>query len=106
MTKSVVPPAPALVPVANAQQADTSFVRYEVGAASDVTNEQFYEATYDDTTLTGRNWLTRLIQDLHKQIVRQNLVLVGIGVAACKGKIHIARESRFRQHPEFDRRDI
>jgi len=43
-----------LVPPALAQQADTSFVRFEAGAASDVTNEQFYEATYDDTTLTGR----------------------------------------------------
>jgi hypothetical protein len=44
----------ALAPAARAQQADTSYVHYEVGAASDVTNEQFYEATYDDTTLTGR----------------------------------------------------
>lgn len=44
----------ALVPAARAQQADTSFVRWEVGAASDVTNEQFHEATYDDTLLTGR----------------------------------------------------
>jgi hypothetical protein len=43
-----------LVPPASAQRADTSFVRWEAGAASDVTNEQFYEATYDDTTLTGR----------------------------------------------------
>jgi hypothetical protein len=33
---------------------DTSFIRFELGAASDVTNEQFYEATYDDTTFTGR----------------------------------------------------
>jgi len=39
---------------ARAEQPDTSYVRYELGAASDVTNEQFYEATYDDTTLTGR----------------------------------------------------
>ena len=43
-----------LVSPARAQRADTSFVHYEAGAASDVTNEQFYEATYDDTTLTGK----------------------------------------------------
>jgi hypothetical protein len=39
---------------AAAQEADSSFVHFELGAASDVTNEQFYEATFDDTTLTGR----------------------------------------------------
>jgi len=43
-----------MVPPARAEQPDTSYVRYELGGASDVTNEQFYEATYDDTTLTGR----------------------------------------------------
>jgi hypothetical protein len=43
------------VPGARAQVADSSFIHYELGAASDVTNEQFYEATFDDTTLTGRH---------------------------------------------------
>jgi hypothetical protein len=45
----------AVASPARAQEPDTSFVRYEVGAASDVTNEQYYEATFDDTTLTGRH---------------------------------------------------
>jgi len=44
----------AACPPAAAQVADTSYIRFELGAASDVTNEQFYEATFDDTTLTGR----------------------------------------------------
>jgi hypothetical protein len=40
---------------AAAQEPDSSFVHFELGAASDVTNEQFYEATFDDTTITGRH---------------------------------------------------
>jgi hypothetical protein len=39
---------------AGAQVADTSFVRWELGGTSDLTNERFYEETYDDTLFTGR----------------------------------------------------
>jgi hypothetical protein len=45
----------ALTPApAHAQVPDTSYVRWELGGNSDVTNERFYEDTYDDTTFTGR----------------------------------------------------
>ena len=40
--------------VSIAQFADTNFVRFEFGALSDVTNERFYEDSFDDTTFTGR----------------------------------------------------
>ncbi len=43
--------APALV---SAQTVDTNFVRFEFGGSSDVTNERFYEDSFDDTTFTGR----------------------------------------------------
>ncbi len=33
---------------------DTSFVRFEFGGSSDMTNERFYQDTFDDTTFTGR----------------------------------------------------
>lgn len=46
---SLVVPGPAA-----AQFADTNFVRLEFGGVSDVTNERFYEDTFDDTTFTGR----------------------------------------------------
>lgn len=39
---------------AQSQVPDTSYVRWELGGSSDVTNERFYEDTYDDTTFTGR----------------------------------------------------
>ena len=39
---------------ARAQATDSSFARFELGGSSDVTNERFYEDTFDDTTLTGR----------------------------------------------------
>ena len=39
---------------AGAQAADSSYVRCEIGGSSDVTNERFYEDTFDDTTFTGR----------------------------------------------------
>jgi hypothetical protein len=39
---------------ARAQPPDSDFVRIELGATSDVTNERFYEDTFDDTTFTGR----------------------------------------------------
>lgn len=41
-------------PAASAQAPDSNFVRFELGANSDVTNERFYEDTFDDTTFTGR----------------------------------------------------
>ena len=41
-------------PDARAQTPDSSYVRWDVGGSSDVTNERFYEDTYDDTTFTGR----------------------------------------------------
>lgn len=41
-------------PAARAQLADSSFVRLELGGASDMTNERFYEDAFDDTTFTGR----------------------------------------------------
>ena len=44
----------ALAAPARAQVPDTSDVRWELGGNSDVTNERFYEDTYDDTTFTGR----------------------------------------------------
>ena len=40
--------------VARAQRPDSSWVRLEVGALSDVTNERYYEDGFDDTTFTGR----------------------------------------------------
>ncbi len=39
---------------ARAQQPDSDYVRIELGGTSDVTNERFYEDTFDDTTFTGR----------------------------------------------------
>src|SRR5262245_13097265 len=45
----------AAAPPARAQAPDSSYLHFELGAASDLTNEQFYEATFDDTTLTGRH---------------------------------------------------
>ena len=36
-----------------AQGRDSSVVHWEVGVASDVTNEFYYEDTFDDTTFTG-----------------------------------------------------
>ncbi len=39
---------------ARGQFPDTSFLRFELGGASDVTNERFYEDAFDDTTFTGR----------------------------------------------------
>jgi len=39
--------------VARAQGRDSSVVHWELGAASDVTNEFYYEDTFDDTTFTG-----------------------------------------------------
>jgi hypothetical protein len=40
--------------VARAQSADSSYTRFELGGTSDVTNERFYEDSFDDTTFTGR----------------------------------------------------
>ena len=40
--------------IARAQGRDSSAFHWELGAATDVTNEFFYEATFDDTTFTGR----------------------------------------------------
>lgn len=40
--------------LARAQAPDSNFVRFEFGGNSDVTNERFNEATFDDTTFTGR----------------------------------------------------
>jgi hypothetical protein len=39
---------------AHAQFPDTSYLRFELGGASDLTNERFYEDSFDDTTFTGR----------------------------------------------------
>ena len=39
--------------VARAQGRDSSVVHWELGAASDVTNEFYYQDTFDDTTFTG-----------------------------------------------------
>ena len=39
---------------ARAQAPDSNFVHFEFGANSDLTNERFYEDTFDDTTFTGR----------------------------------------------------
>ena len=39
---------------ARAQPPDSNFVRFEFGGSSDVSNERFYEDTFDDTTFTGR----------------------------------------------------
>jgi hypothetical protein len=39
---------------ARAQSPDSSFLRLDLGGSSDVTNERFYEDTFDDTTFTGR----------------------------------------------------
>ena len=39
---------------AHAGVEDSSFVRLEFGGSSDMTNERFYEDTFDDTTFTGR----------------------------------------------------
>ena len=44
------------VSTARAQAPDTSYARFEVGGTSDVTNERFYEDTFDDTTFTGRHF--------------------------------------------------
>ncbi len=40
--------------VACAQSEDTTGFRFEFGAVSDVTNERYYEESFDDTTFTGR----------------------------------------------------
>lgn len=41
-------------PRARAASDDTSYVRFEFGGSSDMTNERFYEDSFDDTTFTGR----------------------------------------------------
>lgn len=44
----------AALPARAATSDDTSYVRFEFGGSSDMTNERFYEDTFDDTTFTGR----------------------------------------------------
>ena len=72
---------------ARAQFPDTSFLRFEAGGTSDVTNERFYEDSFDDTTFTGRR-LAGSPEYRHA------------GVAALEAGGPLARAGRYRLRQE------